>query len=237
MDNIEKIPKLIHYCWYGRSPMTELGQRCLQTWREVMPDYTIVRWDEDRINTTSPYVKSAYKQKRYAFVADYMRLLALYNEGGIYMDTDVEVVRPFDDLLDKVFFIGRESPTSVGVGIIGATKGHPFLKVILNILDAEAKSGKISFQPLPELVYALLQTKEAQGITILPEECCYPYNPYSSDVIRRKPLLSNMSERTYCVHHWEGSWLGDMSLKIMLKLRLRYVINKAKLKIGALSFR
>ncbi|WP_280178412.1 glycosyltransferase family 32 protein [Skermanella aerolata] len=237
MGNAEKIPRVLHYCWFGRSPMTELGQRCLQTWQDVMPDYSIVRWDEEKIHSTSLYVKAAYQQKRYAFVADYMRLWALHNEGGIYMDTDVEVIRPFDDLLVKPFFLGRESPTSVGVGIIGATKGHPFLKLVLDKLDGEANTGRITFQPLPELVYTLLQTQEAKDITILPEECCYPYNPYSSEVIRRKPLLSNMSEKTYCVHHWEGSWLGDMSLKIMLKLRFRYAINKAKSRIGALSFR
>jgi len=202
-----------------------------------MPDYSIVRWDEEKLYSDSPYVKAAYQQRRFAFVADYMRLRALYNEGGIYLDTDVEAVKPFDELLGKSFFLGRESPTSVGVGVIGTTKGHPFLKLVMDKLDAEAMSGRISFQPLPELVCGLLESREIRDITILPEECFYPYNPYSSEIIRRKPLLSNMSDKTFCVHHWEGSWLGDMSLKIMLKLRIRHAINRVKLKVSALSFR
>ena len=107
-----------------------------------MPEYSIVQWNEDNLYSESPYVKAAYQKKRYAFVADYMRLWALYNEGGIYMDTDVEMVKPFDDLLGEKIFLGRQSPTSVGVGVIGATKGHPFLKRIMDSLDAEAMSGR-----------------------------------------------------------------------------------------------
>jgi len=202
-----------------------------------MPDYSIVRWDEEKIYSDSPYVKAAYQQRKFAFVADYMRFRALYNEGGIYLDTDVEAVKPFDELLGESFFLGRESPTSVGAGVVGTTKGHPFLKLVMDKLDAEARSGRISFQPLPALVCGLLDCEEIADITILPVECFYPYNPYSSEIIRRKPLLSNMSDKTFCVHHWEGSWLGEMSLKIMLKLRIKHAINRARSKVGALSFR
>ncbi|WP_280178470.1 glycosyltransferase family 32 protein [Skermanella aerolata] len=231
------IPKILHYCWFGRSPLSELSVRCLESWREVMPEYSIVQWNEDNLYSESPYVKAAYQKKRYAFVADYMRLWALYNEGGIYMDTDVEMVKPFDDLLGEKIFLGRQSPTSVGVGVIGATKGHPFLKRIMDSLDAEAMSGRITFMPLPELVDSLLASSGNEDITILPEDCCYPYNPYSPEVIRRKPLLSNMSDKTICVHHWEGSWLGEISLKTMLHLRIRHTIGKAKAKVRTLSFR
>jgi len=237
MRSVEIIPKVLHYCWFGQSPLSELGQRCLRTWQEVMPDYAIVRWDEEKLSADSPYVTAAYQQRKFVFVADYMRLWALYNEGGIYLDTDVEAVKPFDALLGTSFFLGRQSPSSVGVGVIGATKGHPFLKRVMDRLDAEAKSGRISFLPLPDLVDDLLRSAAIQDITILPEECFYPYNPYSPELIRRKPLLSNMSARTFCVHHWEGSWLGDMSLKVLLQLRIRHAINRMKSKVGPLSFR
>lgn len=156
--------------------------------------YSIVQWNEDNLYSESPYVKAAYQKKRYAFVADYMRLWALYN-SGIYMDTDVEMVKPFDELLGEKIFLGRQSPTSVGVGVIGATKGHPFLKRIMDSLDAEAMSGRITFMPLPELVDSLLASSGNEDITILPEDCCYPYNPYSPEVIRRKPCCPTCRTR------------------------------------------
>jgi hypothetical protein len=123
--------------------------------------------------------------------------------------------------------MGLQSPHSIGTGVIGAVKGHPFLKLALDRLDAEAKSGRLSFQPLPELVTKLARANPAIAPKMMPEECFYPYNPHSPDQLRRKPLQSNISERTYCIHHWEGTWLGGMSLKMMIGLRLRDRLRQA----------
>lgn len=222
------IPKTIHYCWFGGSALSELGQRCIQTWRDLMPDYALEAWDESRLDMTIPYVSIAYRMRKFAFVADYVRLRALYDHGGIYFDTDIEAIKRFDDLLDNQLFFGLQAPNSIGVGVMGAVKGHPFLKLILDKLDEEARSGRPSFHPLPDLVSELAQSKSADPGVVFPEEYFYPYNPYSPVPLQQKPLQSNMSERTFCIHHWEGTWLGGMSLRTMIEQRLKDVIRRAQ---------
>jgi hypothetical protein len=222
------IPRRIHFCWYGGAPLSELNQRCLKTWKDTMPGYSIVRWDESNLIDSSPYVKLSLARKRYAFAADYMRLHALYEEGGIYLDTDIEVVKPFDELLEHQFFMGYQAPGSVAVGVIGAVKGHPFLKLIMDTLDADARVNKAKLEPLPDRVTELIKHHPDDSLTLLPEEYFYPYNPYSSVVIRQKPLLSNMSANTFCVHHWEGTWLGHVSLRALLGMRLNEILRRGK---------
>ena len=103
------IPRIIHYCWFGRGPMPEMAQRCIASWHRYMPDYKYKLWDENNFDINSNiYVREAYEAHKYAFVSDYVRLFALYNEGGIYMDTDVEVLKHYDDLLHLTGFIGFE---------------------------------------------------------------------------------------------------------------------------------
>ena len=104
------IPRIIHYCWFGRGPMPELALRCIESWHHFMPDYEYKLWNEDNFDITNvPYVKEAYEAGKYAFVTDYVRLFALFTEGGIYMDTDVEVLKPYDDLLSLPGFTGQRS--------------------------------------------------------------------------------------------------------------------------------
>ncbi|MEI3219550.1 MAG: glycosyltransferase [Lachnoclostridium sp.] len=94
------IPKVIHYCWFGRGKMPELANKCIESWKKYCPDYEIIEWNEDNFDINCcPYVKEAYESKRFAFVTDYVRLYAMYTQGGIYMDTDVEVLRNLDEFL------------------------------------------------------------------------------------------------------------------------------------------
>jgi len=130
MAQAERIPRTIHYCWFGKTPMSELGERCVATWRAELPDYLIEKWDETRLDRSIPYVDIAYRAGKFAFVADYVRLMALYEHGGLYFDTDIEVIRSFDGLLDHRLFMGLQAPRSIGVGVIGSVKGHPFLRQI-----------------------------------------------------------------------------------------------------------
>lgn len=111
------IPKKIHYCWFGRGEMTGLTQKCIASWHEFMPNYEFILWNEDNFDVTIvPYTKEAYSAGKYAFVSDYVRLWALNNEGGVYLDTDVEVFKPFDDLLDFDAFAGFEGSKYRPVG-------------------------------------------------------------------------------------------------------------------------
>ena len=108
------IPKKIHFCWLGGGKYPERVRQCMESWRRALPGYEIVRWDESRFDVNSvPWVREAIERKKYAFAADYIRHYALYHEGGIYLDTDVEVLKPFDDLLDAEMFAVIETEESV----------------------------------------------------------------------------------------------------------------------------
>ncbi len=125
------IPRIIHYCWFGRGPLPELAIKCIKSWHTYMPDYEYKLWNEDNFNVNSiPYTKEAYECGKYAFVTDYVRLYALYTLGGIYMDTDVEVLKPYDDLLNLPGFTGYEgSKTHPPVtGTMASEPGHPWVK-------------------------------------------------------------------------------------------------------------
>lgn len=111
------IPKRIHYCWFGRGPMPELALKCIESWHKYMPDWQYKLWNEDNFEVDStPYTKEAYEAKKYAFVSDFVRLVALRNEGGVYLDTDVEVFRSFEPLLHYHAFAGFEGSKHQPVG-------------------------------------------------------------------------------------------------------------------------
>lgn len=220
-----EIPRTIHYCMYGPRPMDEVSSACMDSWKRILPGYEISRWDESRGLGASPYAKAALAARKYAFVADYMRCYALYHQGGVYLDTDVEMVRPFDPLLGDTMFLGHETPSLIGTAIIGARAGHPLLKKIMDHLDSEARAGKMSYSPGPELITRELNVADQYLVSIYPEEYFYPYNPHTNNSVRKKPLLSNMTENTYCVHQWEGSWVSDASLRMLIGLRISHAIR------------
>lgn len=111
------IPKIIHYCWFGRGEMPELALKCIVSWHKYMPDWEYKLWNEDNFDVNSvPYVKEAYEARKFAFVSDYVRLFALYNEGGLYLDTDVEVLKPFDELMTYSAFVGFEGSKHLPIG-------------------------------------------------------------------------------------------------------------------------
>ena len=100
------IPKKIHYCWFGRNPKPKLAEKCIASWKKYCPDYEIVEWNEDNFDIgMNAYTRSAYEQKKYAFLTDYARLLIIYEHGGLYFDTDVELIRPIDDLLENRYLL------------------------------------------------------------------------------------------------------------------------------------
>ena len=113
------IPKKIHYCWFGRNPLPESAQKCIASWRKYFPDYEIIEWNEDNFDVNAiPYTAQAYAAKKYAFVSDYARFKILYEHGGVYFDTDVEVIRPMDDIIARGAFMGFE----IDAPLSGASK-------------------------------------------------------------------------------------------------------------------
>ena len=123
------IPKIIHYCWFGRNPLPPLAKKCIASWKKHLPEYEIKEWNEDNFDLDMfPYDREAYDNRKFAFVTDIVRLYALYNEGGIYMDTDVEVLKSLDGFLHHTAFSGFENETDVPTGIMASEKGGLWAK-------------------------------------------------------------------------------------------------------------
>lgn len=208
------IPKIIHYCWFGPKPMSALNVRCIASWQALMPDYEIVRWDETNSAIDHDYARAAQAQGRWSRLANHVRMQALVAHGGLYLDTDVEVLRRFDPLLDQSCFLGfQQEPADVdwvNNAVIGAVAGHPFLQRALQSLDATFARHQ-HFPRGPELFTHLLRKNGLQhyglqqihDVTLYPCEFFYPRPWYAGDT--DDPMLG-VSDATYCIHHWEGTW-------------------------------
>ena len=244
------IPKIIHYCWFGGNPLPELAQKCIESWRKYLPDYEIWQWREnanplgkpsqqaganalfDRVMGFDvemiPFTAEAYKQKKNAFVSDYARFWILHKYGGLYFDTDVEFIKPLDDIIERGNFMGFETDPdgenspgryaprycySVALGLgFGMEKEHPFLKIMLDkyaTMEYETPTfpwGKTIVAYVTEELCKLglrnvQGIQEVQGITIYPHEYFAPI-----DVISGK---LHITENTYTIHRYMGSWANE----------------------------
>jgi mannosyltransferase OCH1-like enzyme len=213
------IPKIIHYCWFGNNPKGLLIEKCMATWKAQLPGWEIKEWSESNSPISEPYVARALKEKRFAFAADYVRFHALFFHGGIYLDTDMEIVRDLTPLLSDEFFIGRESEDYINAGIIGATKGHPLMSCIMKEFDNRATTG---FTAIPEVITPILaeKTLTSKGVRIYPPEFFYPYNPFDKN---RKDIAQlfycDVSNNTYAIHHWAQSWSYTFSERLLRKFK------------------
>ena len=199
------IPKVIHYCWFGGRPIPRRLQKCIDSWKRWMPDARVVRWDESNYDVNSvPYVAAAYQAKKWAFVADYARLDIIFREGGIYLDTDVELLKPLDPLLHDKAFCARENREQVNSGLgIAAEAGD---EVIRKLRDAYL-SCSFPSAPCTVLQTELLQcmgmvaSDEIQcidGLTIYPQEYFNSKDDFG---------ISHPTSKTFAVHHAEASWM------------------------------
>jgi mannosyltransferase OCH1-like enzyme len=237
------IPKIIHYCWFGRNPLPKLAEKCIESWKKFLPDYEIKEWNEDNFDVNIiPYTKEAYQARKYAFVSDYARFWILYKYGGIYFDTDVEVIKPMDDIIAKGPFMGCEneaSDTSVasvnpGLGL-GVNPGLSLYNEILTMYESLRfinPNGSYNQKTVVLYTTELLcehdlkninQIQECVGVWIYPKEYFCPI----SVVDAKLRITSN----TRTIHHYDQSWqspirkygrkfvllLGGAKLKNVLK--------------------
>ena len=192
------IPKIIHYCWFGNTPQGELIEQCIQSWKIQCPDYTIIMWNEHSFDVEShPFTSRMYKEKKYAFVADYVRLIALLRDGGIYLDTDMLLVQPLDDLLDTTLLLGKESDEFISCGMIGATPNHPFIEAMRAKYDDMKE-----LRPNPVIMTELYNTMNQPNTKIMPPHAFYPYD---ADHIKNY-TGQNLGKEVYGVHLWNYSW-------------------------------
>lgn len=232
------IPKIIHYCWFGRNPLPPLAIKCIESWKKYLPDYEIKEWNEDNFDVNAiAYTKEAYEAKKYAFVSDYARFWILYNYGGIYFDTDVEVIKPINDIVAKGSFIGRErtsidgdTPAEIGInpGLgCGALPGQVFLKEMLDeyqdrhfIID-----GSQNLKTIVEYTSARFISKGyinnesiqyCAGFYIYPKEY---FCPLSMD-----GLILSKTSNTRTIHHYMASWGGGNFNRIWKIIKSRILI-------------
>lgn len=222
------IPKIIHYCWFGGKEMPKLAKKCLKSWEKYCSDYKIMCWNEDSFNINSnQYVKEAYENKKFAFVTDYVRLYALYNYGGVYMDTDVEVIKPIDKFLENKAFSGFESTNLVPTGIMAS---EPKLEIFKELLDYYTdkkfinEDGTFDMTPNTKTISSILEKK---GLVKNNEyQTVANFTFYESDYfcpIDCTTKEKKVTKNTYTIHWFSGSWLPP---KEKLKLKIYSILGK-----------
>lgn len=207
------IPKKIHYCWFGGKPLPKLAKKCINSWKKYCPDFEIIRWDESNFDLNiCPFVREAYDAKMYAFVADYARFYALYNEGGIYMDTDEEVIKPLDVFLSEKAFLGFEHEDRIQAGIVGNEKnGQWILENLQHYIDRHflKEDGSYDTTPIGAIItknlskYGFIPNNKKQtlscGVTLYPTDYFCPMD--------YKKGIFSLTKKAYTIHHYVASWL------------------------------
>ena len=218
----KKIPKIIHYCWFGGNPLPELAKKCIASWQKFFPDYEIKEWNEDNFDVyQAPYIAEAYRLKKYAHVSDYARFWILYHHGGIYFDTDVEVIRPMDDIIARGMYAGFECQEGTpfdcpngnmnpGLGM-AVPPNHPFSATMLDFYNHHhfvrwngRNSGNITLKVTRFLDYDHKEVLDGgivkvSDLLIYPIEYFCPLNYYTGEM--------NITENTRTIHHYMASWV------------------------------
>ena len=208
------IPKIIHYCWFGKKEMPELAIKCLETWKQQLPDYEIIRWDETNFDVNQYlFSEQAYKHKKYAFVADVCRLHALKLLGGIYLDTDVEMIKNLDDLLYNTAFTGFETEEILTTGILASEKNSQWINDFLNYYKDRPfvrKDGSLDIEPNPQILTALMKNRGFLLNNTYQKKEGY-LTIYKLDFFCPKSFKTGkikLTKNTYCIHHFSGSWVS-----------------------------
>lgn len=208
------IPKTIHYCWFGGKPLPKMARRCLESWRKYCPDYEIVQWNESNFDLQcNPYVRFCYENGKWAYLSDYVRLQVVYDRGGVYFDTDVELISGIDKLLDNKAFFAFENEQTVATGLgFGAEKGNACLKSMMDQYAYE-DGEEIRLTSCPALnTKALLpfglrldgSYQELDGVVILPVEYMNPYDDPTGRL--------TVTDKTISIHWYTKSALSKWSV-------------------------
>ena len=206
--------KIIHYCWFGKKPLPKMAKKCINSWKKFFPDYEIKEWNEENFDVnTCDFVKQAYEKQKWAFVSDYARLYALYNYGGLYFDTDMEVTKKCEFLLEDDLFLGYEENKKIAAGVIGTkNKNNKYIKDLLDFYDSQNgfDEDNLFNYAIPKIITNELSkyNKETvdnidildSEIKIYPEDYFYPINyNYSKKIF---------TKNTCMIHYYNATWVS-----------------------------
>jgi mannosyltransferase OCH1-like enzyme len=219
-DKVENIiPKTIHYCWFGKGEMPPLAKACLESWKQHMPDWNYVLWNEENLPDELPFAKKLLERKLYAFVSDYVRLYAIWKQGGIYLDTDIEVFRTLDPLLKNSQFLGYERQGRATNGVCGGVASASFFLACMNEMDRHySRSDNPALSP--EICTALINRSRFPDLKIYPPHVFYPYNPYDKSRAIDQLMFRDIRPDTMVIHHWAKSWRLSFFTRVRRKLEI-----------------
>lgn len=219
------IPKIIHYCWFGRGEMPKLVKKCVKSWEKFCPGWKVVLWNEDSFDVNSTlWTKQAYEAKKYAFVADYVRLKAMYEMGGVYLDSDVELTRPIDEFLVHEAFSGFENPKSVPTGIMASVAGQTVIGRWLDwytdrpyLIDGKPNMDpNVSFMTQDLVSRGLVLDNTFQvvdGFAMYPQTYFCPLHTDNVSHCR--------SDKTAAIHYFTSTWRSEQGRKSMKRAKWR----------------
>lgn len=228
------IPKIIHYCWFGGKALPQSVQKCIESWKQFCPSYEFIEWNESNFDVNyNDFTREAYEAKNYAFVSDVARLFALCNLGGVYLDTDVEIIKPIDVFLQyKGVTCFQSEDNVISTGLLACEKGFALFEDFLssyNELHFKQPNGKYCLNPNNNLLtklcvsYGLKRNNSLQtvkGLTVFPREYFSPKNPITKEI--------RITKNTYAIHYYDGSWYSDITeYKTKLRSKYKFLPEKA----------
>lgn len=231
------IPKKIHLIWFGRNPYSKIVEKCIASWHKYCPDYEVKLWNEDNFDIKSnDYVKEAYEAKKWAFVSDYVRLYALYHEGGVYIDSDVELLKNIDDVLeDKHVVTGYSSSNWIPTGLMASEASNPWIKELLsyyedrhfvkgdgsydmkvnNVIITEISQKEFGFKPGDMFI-------ETGNVALFPQTYFHPYPKrrldYSKVDLDKARACFKITKKSYCIHYGTATWVDNQNT-VMYKIK------------------
>lgn len=222
------IPKIIHYCWFGGKPLPQNVEMCIKSWREKCPDYEIILWNENNYDINcNTFVQNAYQNKAWAFVSDYARLQIVYENGGIYLDTDVELLKSLNSLLDLNLFLGRQQSGEINTGIgFGAAKENAIIKRMLDEYD----NVEFDKKRMLDLSCPFMNTKAIDKVISngeFDENSCRILPPEYMDPLASAQSAKNLlCNDTISIHHYDASWTSN---KQKFKRKIARIIGQDRI--------
>jgi mannosyltransferase OCH1-like enzyme len=203
------IPKVIHYCWFGGIPKPDTFKQCLESWKLYCPDFKIIEWNEESCKPfRNKFYKDTLRKKKYAFTSDFVRMKVLYEYGGVYLDTDMLLLKPLDCLLEHIFFTGEEVEGRVAFGLFGGSKFHRFFKQALNYYESN-EFNEFSLPIITQIFDTVINKTN-----LLRNEIIYESNYFYSLTYenRCEKYDKFIDEDSYAVHLWNHSWKEEKKI-------------------------